>query len=157
MGLYDEFELDPPFNCPRCSGALTGWSGYYDGAFLFRWRQGRKSPVEHGVDADVRFSPEKLCEIRLPSDFNLIGGECVNCGYELYTSLYHLECHTESGVWTTARIQPSPDACRAIGDGWVQCEECLDAWKAPHLKRLQHCPTCDRVRILVQDSMKGVS
>ena len=76
-----------------------------------------KAPVAHEVDPDLQLSWKELSEIRLPPRFNLIGGDCCDCGYRLY-GIYYIECRTESGVWTTARIKPSPDACRAIEDGW---------------------------------------
>ena len=145
MGLYDYYEADPPIECPKCGGQLEGWVGSDGHPFLFVWRQGVASPIDHRVDMDFRVPPESLAELRLPTEFAIHGGEC-ECGYRFHgvrcDEQFELRCGAADGVWTTCEINPAPTPANDVGDGWIQCSECCDVWSRDADRRLYLCPGC---------------
>jgi hypothetical protein len=71
MGMFDTYEPLPRLACPVCDVPLMRFQGKDGPCVLLLWRQGEAAPVAHEVDADVRFSDERLAEFRLPPIFDM--------------------------------------------------------------------------------------
>ena len=144
MGLFDYYEPDPPIECPKCGGHLSGWQGKDVHPALFVWRQGVAAPVDQRVDADVRALPERMATFRVSPEFWIYGGEC-KCGYHFDDSRFSVRCTAPDAVWRTAEIEPLPTTARDVGDGYLQCSECSDVWPKVESRRLYLCPGCGRL------------
>jgi hypothetical protein len=149
MSLRDYCIPDPPIECPRCDGILTGWETRNEGSFLFVWRQGIAAPIDHEVDSDFAVNPERLAELRLPHEFTIIFGECSRCGYH-YRGDVH--CTTdELKVWRTVEFAPPPLEGIFIEPGWLQCPECCDVFELRSPKLLYTCSEKHIVRYTPSD------
>jgi hypothetical protein len=143
MGLYDYYEPDPPIECPKCGGRLSGWQGKGGHPDLFVWRQGIAAPVDQRVDADARASLERMATLGVPPVFWIYGGKC-SCGYEFYDSGFQIRCTAPDGVWRKTEVDPPPTSARDVGDGWIQCSECSDVWSRVEGRRLYLSSGCGR-------------
>ena len=144
MGLFDYYEPDPPIECPKCGGQLSGWQGKDVFPALFVWRQGIAAPVDQRVDPDIRALPERMATLRVSREFWIYGGEC-KCGYCFDNSGFSVRCTAPDGVWRTTEIEPSPTIAEDVGDGWLRCSECCDVWRSVANRRLYLCPCCGRL------------
>jgi len=106
MGMFDWFEPEGTFTCPTCGADVVGWTTE-DGAawqgkdgpcVLFVWRQGRKHPVRHAVDADVRIAD--LSGEVLPGEFRLYA----QCPKDHWVDAVG-RCDP-SGTWHETRLVP---------------------------------------------------
>ena len=146
MGMFDYFIPDPPIECPRCDGFLTGWQGKHSGDIgLFVWQQGKATPLDQKVDPEARASELTLGGMRLAPEFDIYGGECTQCGFKWWDSAWRVHCQTEAGVWTQTEIIPTPTKADLIGRDWVMCKECLTSWRATGDKGLYLCSSCQRL------------
>jgi hypothetical protein len=144
MGMYDYYEPDPPMECPKCGGRLSGWQGKDIHSALLVWRQGVAAPVDQRVDPEVRALPERMATFRVSPVFWIYGGEC-DCGYKFDGSRFSVRCTAPDGVWRTVEIEPSPTLARDAEDGWIQCSECSDVWQRVSGRHLYLCPGCGRL------------
>jgi hypothetical protein len=154
MGMFDYYEPDPPIECPKCGGRLSGWQGKDRLPALFVWRQGFAAPIDQRVDAEVRALPERMATFRVSSEFWIYGGEC-ECGYRFDDSRFGVRCTAHDGVWRTTEIEPPPTPARDVGDGWIQCSECSDVWRRLVGRRLYLCPHCGKLTQLQDADQKG--
>jgi len=143
MSRYDICIPDPPQECPRCDGVLTGWETRNEGSFWFVWQQGIAAPIDQRLDADLAVPPERRQALRLPSEFTVFGSECSRCGYKFFGEA---RCTTDgSGIWRTMQLVPPPLVGALIAPGWLQCPECCDAFELRPPKHLYICPSCQRL------------
>jgi hypothetical protein len=154
MGMFDYYEPDPPIECPKCGGRLSGWQGKDRLPALFVWRQGFAAPIDQRVDAEVRALPEKMATFRVSSEFWIYGGEC-ECGYRFDDSRFGVRCTAPDGVWRTTEIEPPPTPARDVGDGWIQCSKCSDVWRRLVGRRLYLCPHCGKLTQPQDADQKG--
>lgn len=154
MGLYDYYEPDPPIECPKCGGPLSGWQGKDSHPALFVWRQGVAAPVEQRVDLEVRAFPDKMLTLRPSPEFWIYGGAC-QCGYTFDDARFRVHCTAPDGVWRTTRLEPPPTPAKAIGDGWLQCSACSDVWRHASGRHLYLCPGCGKLTELRDEGTKG--
>lgn len=141
MGMYDYFEPDPPIECPKCGGQLSGWEGKDCQRLLLFWRQGVAAPVDQRGDPQWRASPEKMANFRVSPLFRIYGGECP-CGYKFDDARFSLRCAAPNGIWITTAVEPAPIVAKDTGDRWIQCSACCDVWEAVAGRRLYLCPGC---------------
>lgn len=155
MSLRDYCIPDPPLECPRCDGVLTGWETRNEGSCFFVWQQGLAAPIDQRVDFDIAAPPERRVEFRLPPEFTILYGECSRCGYEFRGSAL---CTTDSlRVWRTLVLAPQPLTGTIVEPGWLQCPECCDAFELRPPKHLYICPSCQRfVRDASNDNTRNV-
>ena len=144
MGLFDYYEPNPPIECPKCGGRLTGWQGKDLHPALLVWRQGVAAPIDQRVDPDERALPEKMATFRVSQKFWIYGGEC-ECGYRFDDSRFRVLCTAPDGVWRTTEIEPAPTPARDVGGGWIQCSECSDVWQGVAGRHLYLCTGCGRL------------
>jgi hypothetical protein len=144
MGLYDYYKPDPPIECPKCGGQLSGWQGKDGHPALLVWKQGIDAPIDQHGDVSFRVPVERMTTFKVSKEFSIYGGEC-KCGYHFDSSRFTIRCAALDGIWQTTEIVPAPTPARDAGDGWIQCSECSDVWQKVEGRRLYLCPGCGRL------------
>ena len=143
MSLCDYCIPDPPLECPRCDGVLTGWETRNEGSCLCVWQQGIAAPIAQKVNPEIATPLDGRAKYRLPGEFKISWGECSQCGYKFWGDA---NCTTDhAGVWRMSQFSPAPLVGVLIESDWLQCPECSDAFQLRPPKRLYICPSCDRL------------
>ena len=150
MGMYDEFLPVPPIECPKCGTEYRGIQGKYGPCLLLLWKQGVAAPVGELADPEW-VNPDVMATLRLPEEFFANIWHCRGCGFWDPTILAYLRGTAPNGVWTTTEYSPTPVGAKDIGDGWLQCSVCSDAWERIGTRRSYICCGCGKLAI-VQDA-----
>jgi hypothetical protein len=147
MGMFDEYLPEPPIECPNCGLGHLKFQGKDGPCNLLVWRQGFATPV--GVCDESEHSDEYFATCHLPQAFMAYGGTCESCGFPA-----GLEMHgsAREGVWTTSTFDPELVGARDIGDGWLQCTSCSDAWERIGTRRSYYCCGCEKLAIVEESS-----
>ena len=145
MSLYDYFEPEPPIQCFKCGGMVEGWTGKPEGSALLAWRQGIPMPIDHKVDSEIRFSTKKMASMRLePTLISIVGGRCKHCDARWYNN-FNLLADARSSIWTDTILDPPPLVGTPIGNDWIQCPQCADAYEMGPNRRWLLCEPCGRL------------
>ncbi|MEQ9081737.1 MAG: hypothetical protein RLP09_48170 [Sandaracinaceae bacterium] len=154
MGMFDDYEPDPPIACDGCGGELSGWQSKDGPCALLVWREGAASPLRQWADPDCRLPPEALTTLRLESDVELYT-TCESCGAPAEATGFLVD-----GVWQgTVRghhAGEAPVPATIITGHWRQCSACADAWEEP-ARPLAECPHCRTVTRLAECSPRPPS
>ncbi len=99
MGMFDEYEPQPPVCCPFCGKQTDSWQGKDGPRLLLIWRQGQVTPGGHRCSEHL--APQDPSNYRLPREFSFQA----NAGCR-FCPLYGIG-YTEDGIWTrTTLVMP---------------------------------------------------
>lgn len=141
MGLFDEYEPNPPVACPTCGGALEGFQGKDAECALLVWRQGVAAPVAQSGDEGWNLAAAALSTLRLPERFELYSA-CERCGHLVFFTGFCSE-----GIWTETvlgshlSVGPTIPA-HSVAPNWRQCTRCTEAWEHSDATIRAGCPSC---------------
>lgn len=98
MGMFDEYEPNPPLRCPGCHASLSGWQGKDGPCVLKRFEQGDVVEVEKDW-RDSGIHPGREEWANDDSRFELYVS-CRSCG----SWIDAIGTKTADGRWTTTEI-----------------------------------------------------
>lgn len=148
MGMFDYFDPCPPIHCLKCgTGIVEGWKGYHSKQGLLLWRQNHSAPIDQLVDEVCKASEERRKGWRLPPDEGIYihHGKCSTCGSTCFFRLFlEFTGDTWTGFAEGERVRYGKD----LGDGWIQCPDCLDAYESHGGQPMAECEACQLFLIL---------
>ena len=142
MGLFDQYQPDPPIQCPRCETLLADFEGKEGECRLLVWRQGHKSPIGF-VELNVTTNNDETSveAFRLPAEFEIYT-VCGKCERNVDVTGF-----CDDGVWSTSVLGRYRNRKRiesTVADGgWRVCGNCFEAWKQNESITIAVCPKCD--------------
>ncbi|HEY2518146.1 MAG TPA: hypothetical protein VGI39_45060 [Polyangiaceae bacterium] len=135
MGMYDEYEPNPPIACALCARILSGWQGKDGPCSLLRWTQGVADPSVAHFPEDRR----SFEGTRLPRVFGIY--TTCPCGRWVEATGF-----SDEGCWTRTELAPSLASAReqAFPDepGRRRCGRCKNVWVVPESTVMAECPAC---------------
>ncbi|MCA9610432.1 MAG: hypothetical protein KC619_32775 [Myxococcales bacterium] len=154
MGMFDEYQPEPPLVCSACGEELSGWQSKDGPCALLVWREGRSSPVDQRADPECRLPMEELAKLGIDADV------------EIYTTCAGCRRHAEAtailvdGVWRgTVRGRHAGETAvpaTVVEGQWRQCSACAEAWEE-RARPLAECPYCHALTRLAGDSWPSSS